>query len=154
MQRLTWWLHTCPGPFWRSSWRVWAERLVSPTRSSNSLPGSWFSCTRSPEGIKNTGCNFFALQSDCVQDKPVPSRSAKTRTYFGNLVKLAKQLVQHNHEFFWRTITGQSSEANDVGVKNTERQESRTIYSHPALGFSSFYIFTMNAKIIDPIDWR
>lgn len=44
-------------------------------------------------------------------------------THLGNLVKLAKQFIEHNNQLFGRTVTGQSSEANNVSVENTERQK-------------------------------
>lgn len=44
-------------------------------------------------------------------------------THLGNLVKLAKQFIEHNNQLFGRTVTGQSSEANNVSIENTERQK-------------------------------
>lgn len=44
-------------------------------------------------------------------------------THLGNLVKLAKQFIEHNDKLFGRTVTGQSGEADNVSIKNTERNK-------------------------------
>lgn len=44
-------------------------------------------------------------------------------THLGNLVKLAKQFIEHDDQLFGRTVTGQSGEANNVSIENTERKK-------------------------------
>lgn len=43
-------------------------------------------------------------------------------THLGNLVKLAEQFVEHNDQLLGRAVAGQSSEADNVSIKNTERK--------------------------------
>lgn len=38
-------------------------------------------------------------------------------SYLSNLVKFAKELIQHVHKFAWGAITGQPSEAHNVGIE-------------------------------------
>lgn len=48
-------------------------------------------------------------------------------SYLCNLVKLAKEFIQHMHKFTWRAVTGQPGEAHDVGIQNAaEKQEETT----------------------------
>lgn len=37
----------------------------------------------------------------------------------GNLVELAKELVEHEHQLLWGTFTGQPREAHDVSIQHT-----------------------------------
>lgn len=42
--------------------------------------------------------------------------------HLGNLVELAKQFIEHNYKLFRRTVAGQTSEANNVCIQDTEKE--------------------------------
>ena len=44
-------------------------------------------------------------------------------SYLCNLVKLAKEFIQHVHKFTWGAVTGQPGEAHDVGVQNAAEND-------------------------------
>lgn len=52
-------------------------------------------------------------------------------THLGNLVKLAKQFIKHDHKLFGRTVTSQSGKANNVSIKNTERKKQKKEHISP-----------------------
>lgn len=52
----------------------------------------------------------------------------KTEPYLCNLVKLAKEFVQHVHQFSGGAVAGQPGEAHDVGVQNAAHN-SDTIHT-------------------------
>lgn len=53
-------------------------------------------------------------------------------THLGNLVKLAKQFIEHNDQLLGRAVGGQTSEAHDVSIKNTKSTIS-TIFNANAI---------------------
>ena len=50
-QNFTWWLESSPAPFWLCYWHGLVWIWAAQTHSSNSLQGSWSSCTGSPGDI-------------------------------------------------------------------------------------------------------
>lgn len=50
---------------------------------------------------------------------------ASALSYLCNLVKFAKQLIQHVYEFAWRTVTGQSGESHNICIENAVENKQK-----------------------------
>ena len=72
-------------------------------------------------------------------------------THLGNLVKLAKQFVEHNDELFGRAVAGQSGEADNVSVENTERNREEKDESLTQSIVKSRRICRRPAGLADPL---
>lgn len=48
-------------------------------------------------------------------------------THLGNLVKLAKQLIEHDDQLLGRAVAGQAGEAHDVSIEDAGRQGTRSL---------------------------
>lgn len=62
-------------------------------------------------------------------------------THLGNLVKLAEQFIEHNDQLLRRAVAGQSSEANNVSIKNTERKGTQY--------FMEMHIIDQSTDVLD-----
>lgn len=77
------------------------------------------------EIIQRSSSQFMSSETR-VKTKQKGKEDCKksTQTDLGNLVKLSKQFVEHDDELLGGTVAGQSSEAHNVGVENTERKNT------------------------------